>query len=360
MAEGVRLYAGTQHGLCVWRSRNGGWDEVSREFPHNVFDAIAGCRQRPERVYTTVNQDGLYRTDDGGSHWTRVLEGEVRAVAVDPSDERVVYAGTEPVRLYRSEDGGDTWEELAALPAMPEEVRQKWWTPYPPATGHVRYVFVHPDDPNILYLCLEHGGVVCSFDRGASWEDVSDGIDYVDMHLLGNRPGSKSRYYVTSARGFYTSDDPARGWVRAEQGLARNYSHDWLFLPPAGAGETPTMLIATADGSPGFWRREERGARAAVFRSDDCGESWYRVGKDLPDDMDAMIWALTRHPHDPGAAFAGVGAVNRGETVDAGRQPALALRDGPGEVLLTRDRGESWQRLPLELPAVRVLWAAAE
>jgi photosystem II stability/assembly factor-like uncharacterized protein len=97
-----------------------------------------------------------------------------------------------------------------------------------------------------------------------------------------------------------------------------------------------------------------------VFRSDDCGESWYRVGKDLPDDMDAMIWALTRHPHDPGAVFAGVGAVNRGETVDAGSQPALALRDGPGEVLLTRDRGESWQRLPLELPAVRVLWAAAE
>src|SRR5207248_1272778 len=83
---------------------------------------------------TTVNQDGLYRTDDGGRHWTRLLEGEVRAVAVDPSDERVVYAGTEPVRLYRSEDGGDSWEELTALPAMPEEVRQKWWTPYPPAT----------------------------------------------------------------------------------------------------------------------------------------------------------------------------------------------------------------------------------
>ena len=34
-----------------------------------------------------------------------------------------------------------------------------------------------------------------------------------------------------------------------------------------GSNETPTMLIATADGSPGFWRRELRGARSAIFRS---------------------------------------------------------------------------------------------
>ena len=40
MAEGVRLYVGTQHGLSVWRARNGGWEEVSREFPDGVFDAI--------------------------------------------------------------------------------------------------------------------------------------------------------------------------------------------------------------------------------------------------------------------------------------------------------------------------------
>ncbi len=359
MAEGVRLYVGTQHGLSVWRSRNGGWEEVSRHFPDGVFDSIAGCRQRPERVFTTLGQDGLYRTVDGGRRWTRVLEGEVRAVAVSPRDDDVIYAGTEPVHLYRSEDGGDSWEELSGLQALPEEARKKWWTPYPPGTGHVRNVFEHPDDPSILYVCLEHGGVVRSFDHGQTWEDVSEGIDYVDMHLLQNLPGSKDRYYVTSARGFFAADDPARGWVRAEQGLTRNYSHDFVFLPPRRAGEAPTMLIATADGSPGFWRREERGARAAVFRSDDCAESWYRVGKDLPDDMDEMIWALARHPHDADAVFGGVGSVNRGEAVHQ-TLPGPALRDGPGQVLLTRDRGESWQRLDLDVPAVRVLWPAAD
>ncbi len=361
MGEGVRLYAGTQHGLFVWRASNGGWDEVFSGFaPGGVFDSIAGCRGRPEVVFTTVGRDGVYRTRDAGQHWSRVIEGEFRAVAVDPTDDRVVYAGSEPVHLYRSEDYGDTWEELPSLPAMPEEVRKKWWTPYPPATGHVRNVFIHPDDPTMLYLCLEHGGVVRSFDRGVTWEDVSDGIDYVDMHVLANLPGRKDRYYVSSARGFFTAADPSQGWVRAENGLTRNYFHDHLFLPPARAGETPQLLLTTADGSPGVWRRESCGARAAMFRSDDCAASWYRVGKDLPEEMETMVWALARHPHDPNAVFAGLGAVNRGEAVDTPSNGSVALCDSPGEIRLSRDRGDTWERLDLRLPADRVLWAAGD
>jgi photosystem II stability/assembly factor-like uncharacterized protein len=360
MANGLRLYAGTQHGLVIWRTRNGGWEQIGHEFQNGCFDTITGSRERPGRVYASVAWDGIYRTDDGGAHWNRVLEGEIRAITVDPTNDNVVYAGAEPVHVYRSEDGGDHWEELTSLLAMPEDVRKKWWTPYPPATGHVRYISVHPDDPNMLSICLEHGGVVRSFDRGQTWEDVSEGIDYVDMHMFRSYPHSKSRFYCSSARGFFTSEDPAEGWVRAENGLERSYSHDFIFLPPSREGEAPTMLIATADGSPGNWRREERGAHAAVFRSFDGAESWQRSTKGLPDDMDAMVWALTPHPTDPNAVFAGVGPVNRGQTVDTSTDTSPALSDGPGEILLSRDRGESWERLPIELPADRVLWVAPD
>jgi hypothetical protein len=76
--------------------------------------------------------------------------------------------------------------------------------------------------------------------------------------------------------------------------------------------------------------------------------------------MDAMIWALAAHPSDPDAAFAGVGAVNRGQAEHLPDYDAAGLRDGPGEVRLTRDRGETWERLDLTLPADRVLWAAAD
>ncbi len=360
MGDTLRLYAGTQHGLFVWRARNGGWDETAREFPDQIVDVLTGNRRRPERVYAAVTHDALYRTDDAGRHWTRLLEGDVRAVTVDPSDERVVYAGTAPVHLYRSEDGGDTWEELPGLLALPEEVRKRWWTPYAPHTGHVREVFVHPDDPSTLYLCLEHGGIVRSLDRGASWEDVSGGIDWVDMHAVACLPGSRSRYYTASAKGFYRSDDPARGWVRAERGMTRDYFNSFLFLPPVRPGQPPTMLVCAADDVPGAWRREAKSARAAMFRSDDGAESWYRVGQSLPDVMDAMIWGLAPHPLDPNAVFAGVGAIDRGDPLAPIVPTVPAVCDGPGEVLLTRDRGESWQHLDLTLPADRVLWAAAD
>ena len=37
MNEGVRLYAGTQHGLMVWRSRDNGWEGVARSFADGII-----------------------------------------------------------------------------------------------------------------------------------------------------------------------------------------------------------------------------------------------------------------------------------------------------------------------------------
>ncbi len=350
MADSVRLYAGTQQGLLVWRSRNGGWAEVSRSFGAAVIDSISGCRQNPQRVFVGAAHDGLYRTEDGGKQWVKVLEGDMRSVTVDPTEDDVVYAGIEPVGLYRSEDRGRHWEELTSLRELPEEIRKNWWYPRPPHQGHVRNIFVHPDDPNTIYLCLEHGGIVRSFNRGTSWEDVSRGIDYLDIHVISSLPHLFSPYYVATARGFFTSEEPAHGWRRAEHGFTRDYFHDFPFLPPSRDRERPTMLIATADKSPGYWDRPGH-ARAAIFRSLDGAKSWHWVGDGLPESLESMVWALAHHPHDPNAVFAGLGDVARGRASGSG---------GAGQIFVTHDRGESWQKLNIHLPADRVLWAAED
>lgn len=353
MSERVRLYAGTQRGMHVLRSGSTGWETVSQSFEGGVIDCIAGCAQSPERVYAALTGDGFYRTDDGGLHWNRVLAGDARAVAIDPTDERVVYAGTEPVHLYRSEDRGDSWEELEGIQQLPEDVRKRFWFPREPHLGHVRNIFVHPDDPRTVYLAIEHGGVLRSFDRGATWEDVTEGIEYVDIHMVKSLPGSFERYFVSSARGFFTSDDPAEGWARAENGFTRDYFHDFIFLEPIHSGEQPTMIACTADKSPGSWDRPER-ARGALFRSEDAAQSWQRVGSGIPDEMQPMAWSLAAHPVDPDTVFAGLGITSRGSVEQRWGQGT------PGSIMMTRDRGDSWEQLPINIPADRVLWAAAD
>ena len=348
MSEAVALYAGTQEGLFTLHPRNGaGWEITSHEWPTAVIDSISGCKNSPERVFAGVAYDGVYRTVDAGKTWQRVVEGDIRSLTVDPTDDKVVYAGTEPPRLYRSEDGGDTWHELTGLQKLPEEFKKRWWAPYPPATGHILTIFVHPDSPDMIYTALEHGGLHRSLDRGETWEDISYGIDYLDMHVIASLPGRFDKWFASSARGFFTTDDPAEGWVRAENGFARDYFHDFIFMAADSPGQTPTMVISTADHSPGSWQRPEY-ARCAVYRSTDAAQSWHRVTEGFEDEMVPMVNALRTHPLDANTAFAGVGQVVRG--------PAEGP-SGPGSIHISHDRGVSWQKL-IDVPGMRALWAA--
>src|SRR5207237_2544085 len=115
MNEGVRLYAGTQHGLFIWRSTNNNdWEQVGRTFSDGIVDAIFGCKQTPERVFVGVTHDRLYRTTDGGETWEKILDGDIRSLTVDPTDDKVIYSGFEPVALFRSEDGRVHLKELTA------------------------------------------------------------------------------------------------------------------------------------------------------------------------------------------------------------------------------------------------------
>ena len=377
MSEALRLYAGCQGGIVVYRLKNGDWQRISHAVSDGIVDSCRDAAERPERVFAGVAHDGVYRTDDGGKNWTKVLRGDVRSVTVDPGADDVVYAGTEPVHLWRSEDGGDSWEEMSSLMAFaiahgiknyqtfvvprdkqPESVKKKWWFVMPPFSPHITNIFLHPDDSKTIYLSIEHGGIMRTLDGGRTWEDVSRGIDYLDIHQVKCLPHSSIRYFASTARGFFSSDDPAAGWTRAENGFTRDYFHNFMFMSSDKDGETPTMLCTTADQSPLYWDRPGN-AHAALFRSFDGAQSWHRVGvnKGFAEIHAAMVWALATHPHEADSAFAGFGNVARGA---ARPLPHYTGSGGKGELYLSRDQGESWENLNLDVPPVRALWTAPE
>jgi photosystem II stability/assembly factor-like uncharacterized protein len=351
--SGTRLFLGTQHGLRIWAGDGEEWAEKERVLAGKVVDTMAGGFDSPDHVFIGIAHEGLYRTTDAGRNWDLVFSGDARAVAVDPVDGRTVYVGTEPVHLYRSRDGGDHWEELDALLQLSEEVKKHWWFPRPPHQGHVRHIFIDRKSREIIYLALEHGGIVRTFDGGKNWQDVSQGIDYPDIHFVTDFPSDPSLFFASTAQGFYRTRDPAAGWERAENGLHKQFCYNIVFFP----GQPTAMLVATGDGSPAHWERPGV-ARSTLYRSLNGSDSWEPVRGGMPESLEAMPWAMAAHPTDGRSAYAGFGQVSRGRAEVDSSQSWEKTAGQLGAVWATFDRGQTWRELPITTPAIRSMWAA--
>lgn len=354
--ESLRYYIAHNGGLNVIDNRSGSLDSVGEFFPGKTLEHLTGCTNKPEIVFAAVAFDGGYRSEDAGQTWTKIMEGDVRTFTVDPHDERVVYMGIGPIRLFRSEDTGKSWEPLDGLLDFGDEVKRKWDVPARlrgSESPHVRHIFIHPDDQDLIWVLLEHGGNLLSRDRGQTWEDRSTGIDYVDMHYIENYPASQERYYVSSARGFYRSDNAGKQWRRVENGMPwgytelHSYSHEWHFL----RGDKPRMVVCGGKGSPGVWAREKTNPKGHILLSDDGGDSWRIVTRGLEKENPWMPWVLLHHPTDPKALFCGMGDGARGYGFD----PRVK---GKGAFYVTRDRGESWEAVMRNTPSILTAWVA--
>ena len=357
MSEVLRYFIACNSGLTVLRSKGRGFEELGRSFSGLTLEYITGCRETPEILFAAVAFDGGYRSQDGGISWTKVLNGDVRTFTVDPHDEQIVYAGSGPVCLYQSEDKGLTFHELGSFVDQPQKVKEQWTVPatysgkVPP---HIRHIYIHPEKRDFIYVLLEHGGVIRSLDGGRKWEDVSNGIDYLDMHIIANLPGDFDRYYVSSARGFFRTDDGGGNWYRVENGMPYeyteyySYSHEWLFCE--GPRGRPRMVLGGGKGSPGFWAREQMTPHGHILISDDEGRSW-RNSTNLPIDMPYMPWTFVSHPENPEVLFCGMGDGARG----FGMAPD---KRGVGAFYRSNDRGESWNCIMPDLPSVLTAWVS--
>jgi photosystem II stability/assembly factor-like uncharacterized protein len=289
----------------------------------------------PDRVYVGTFDNGLYASHDGGRTWRSGEKGlgdrRVLSLAVSPSHQEsgtsVVYAGTEPSNLYRSEDGGHSWQRLPALRDVPSE--SHWSYPPRPWTHHVRTIALHPTDPDWLAIGIELGGVMRSFDGGASWLDHNPQA-HSDAHELLTHPLAPDRVYEAAGQGIARSEDRGTSWAHLDGGLDRHYA--WAqALDPAD----PDLWYVAVSRSP-FAAHGDGDGQAHVWRS--RGDGWVAVdrwGDSL--DLRRMPYALTALPEQPNRVLAGL----RG-----------------GTLLFSDDAAESWSRLALDLDDIVSLEAS--
>ena len=343
MAGERRMYLGTPDGVLVLGEQDGRWEEERRLLPGKHIRAL--CAPGGTPFLYAKDSDGVYASSDSGRSFDRVFEGNIYTLDVDPASPETVFVGVEPVAMFKSTDCGDSWVELEALRRQPDALRDKWWFPQYPYDGHVKHVHIERRDSSRIYVAIEHGGFMRTDDGGATWEDVSDGIEYIDCHIVHSHPTKESFVFGGTARGFYRSEDYGRNWIQSEEGLTRDDVGAFAVL----GGERPALFLTATKGSPPSWLRPS-GAESAVFRSQDDGVTWHQLGGGLPESMVRPTSGLRVDPIDGDRIYVADSDFTGNYSVANGAAKGA-------EVWVSPDRGDSWTRIyetpgPAELLSV--------
>lgn len=64
--------------------------------------------------------EGIYKSYNGGDSWIQTTSF---STAIDPTNEQVVYVGTENEDVYKTVDGGDSWSNISdGIPIGDEQI----------------------------------------------------------------------------------------------------------------------------------------------------------------------------------------------------------------------------------------------
>ncbi|NJL33856.1 MAG: hypothetical protein HC893_08345, partial [Chloroflexaceae bacterium] len=257
-------------GLGIWR------DNVSGRVKAIEFDPT-----NPNTVYVATATGGMWKSTDGGQSYTSLMDNvpelAIHAMAIDPTNSQIVYAGTGELGNFygdgvlKSTDGGQTWASLGSNIFRGLVISSIIINPQNPNTLLVAasdYVFNNPVPTT--YGEDVFSGIYRSTDGGQTWTGLltcrSRCLGFTDMVAS---PANPSVLYAGLAgAGMYKSTDggdnwtalsfPDRGYQRVELGIGRSGNEDVLY-----AGLETAL---TVNGRPVPW--------GVIFKSTNSGASW--------------------------------------------------------------------------------------
>ena len=218
----VSIAVVTRSGVLIAR-RASTWS-IEKHLADRAPRCLAVDPGKPAQLYCGTPRDGLFRSRDSGRNWQPVGPGidhpMITAVDVwrgkDPDDFGIVYAGTEPSAVYRSDNGGDSWADLAGLHELLSA--GTWSFPPRPDTHHVRCIEADVSVADRVFVAIEAGALVRTFDGGETWSDRVGGGPY-DTHTAVTHPLAPGRIYSAAGDGYFESIDAGDSWRSPEEGL---------------------------------------------------------------------------------------------------------------------------------------------
>jgi photosystem II stability/assembly factor-like uncharacterized protein len=212
--------------------------------PIGSIGALAVSQSNPDVIYAGTGEadfrsdltygNGVYKSVDGGKTWKHIGLREshhIARIVIDPRNPDVVlvaamgsaYGPSAERGVYRSTDGGATWQRVL----------------YKDDNTGVIDIAPDPDNPQTLYASLLHdqrppwstyaptttsGAIYKSTDGGATWKQITGGgLPTSDLGRIGmavaRGTNGKRVYAMIDAqedkdRGLYRSDDSGQSWTR--------------------------------------------------------------------------------------------------------------------------------------------------
>jgi photosystem II stability/assembly factor-like uncharacterized protein len=254
-SERGHLYLGTVNGW-LYESHDGGesWKRLARMEDRSdlALDNIVVDPADSKHLLVgawILGQDGggLFESHDAGHTWTSEadMKGQsIRALAVAPSDPKILVAGT--LRgVFRSSDAGAHWTPIS--PEGSKEIHE------------VESIAIDPVNPQVIYAGTWHLPWKTT-DGGEHWSNVKQGIiDDSDVFSIIVDPKQPQVVYASACSGIYKSED-AGGKFKKVQGI------------PATARRTRVLMQ-----DPEHLTTVYAGTTEGLFRTDDAGTNWMRT-----------------------------------------------------------------------------------
>ncbi|MBV9027759.1 MAG: hypothetical protein JO311_04030, partial [Candidatus Eremiobacteraeota bacterium] len=345
------------------------WREIGPAAAGGRVTSVAGTATNPKLYYLGAAGGGVWKTENGGQTWDPVFDKEniaaIGAVTIDPTDEKIVWVGTGESNprndvsygdgVYKTTDGGEHWSRVGLE-----------------ATRYISRILIDPRNHNhvivgalgdVFHDSTERG-VYVTDDGGRTWKQTlsvgqesgasdlamsaqNPSVVYAGIWRFQRRPWT----FVSGGAedGLYKSTDGGATWTKLE-------GHG---LPASPMGRIG-VAVAPSDGNRVYAVIESK--EGVLWRSDDGGGSWTMVSNDSRVDARPFYFSHVEvDPRNPNRVYAvsfevrmsangGQTFKTVGESVHsdfhaiwiAPNDPSRIILGEDGGYVLTLDGGQNW------------------